>query len=250
MSGKCVIVTGAGQGIGRAIALSLAAQGARVVVADLAGDNARSVAEEITVANGTAIACEVDVSSPESAARLVSESVAAFGSVEGVVNNAAIFSSLRMRPFDTIEADEWDNVHAVNLRGVWAMVTAAADELRKAGARGSVVNMSAGAVWMGRAGYAHYVSSKAGVVGLTRVLARELGGRGVRVNSVAPGPVSTGIARDTVTPEQKEKMMQDQCIHRLATPDDLIGPVAFLLSDDSAFLTGQTLNVDGGLVLN
>lgn len=247
---KPIVVTGAGQGIGRAIALTLGRQMAKVTVADLDLDRARTVSDEINAAGGISMACQVDVADPDSAEKMIESTAAEFGGLEGVVNNAAMFSTLHMDSFDAIDPDEWDAVHAVNLRGVWAVARAAKSRLAAAGSRGSMVNMSAGAVWMGRAGYAHYVSSKAGVVGLTRVLARELGEFDVRVNSVAPGPVSTGIARATVTPEQHQKMTQDQCIHRVATPEDLVGPVAFLLSDDARFLTGQSIHVDGGLVLN
>jgi 3-oxoacyl-[acyl-carrier protein] reductase len=155
-------------------------------------------------------------------------------------------STIAMKPFWEIDPGEWDQLMAVNLRGVWLAATAVVEvSMREHG--GVIVNVSSGVVHIGRRDYAHYVASKGGVMALSRSMARELGDFGVRVNSITPGPVYTEVPRDTVTPEQKQAIANAQCIKRPAEPEDLTGVVAFLASDDARFLSGQTINVDGGL---
>jgi 3-oxoacyl-[acyl-carrier protein] reductase len=152
-----------------------------------------------------------------------------------------------MRPFWEIPIEEWDRLMAVNLRGPWMLTSALLPGLREA--RGaSVVNVASDAVWLGRPGYLHYVASKGGVAGMTHSMAHELGGDEIRVNSISPGPTYTEVPRGTVSPEQKRAMQAAQALHRDASPEDMVGVVAFLLSDDARFVTGQTLHVSGGLV--
>ena len=151
-----------------------------------------------------------------------------------------------MKPFWELSVSEWDALMAVNLRGVWLASKAVLPSMRDAGG-GSIVNISSSVIWLGRPNYAHYVASKGGVFALTRSMAREAGVFGIRVNAVTPGPVYTEVPRETVTAEQKEAMLAAQCLKRHASPADLAGVVAFLLSDDSAHVSGQTINVDAGL---
>ena len=238
---KVAIITGAGQGLGRAYAQRFAREGAKVVVAELNADKGRAVAGEV---NGQFV--RTDVSDEASCNALAAAAVDRFGRIDILVNNAAIFSTLKMRPFWEIPAAEWDELMAVNVRGVWLASKAVVPQMRKQGS-GRIVNISSGVVWMGRPNYLHYVASKGAVVSMTRAMARELGDFGINVNAITPGAVYTEIPRETVTPEQREAMIRAQSIKRAAAPQDLEGTVVFLCSDDAAFITGQTINVDGGL---
>jgi len=242
-----VIVTGGGQGIGRRIALTIAARGGGVCIADTNEERGSSVVEEIGSAGGKAVFAKCDVSSFADCEAAVAAATESFGSVNGIVNNAAIFSTLRVRPFWEIPEQEWDLVMAVNLKGIWQMCRAALPRLREA-ENASIVNMSSSTVMMGRQNYAHYVGSKAGVIGLSRAMAREVGGFNIRVNALTPGPVFTEIPRATVTPEQQEQLVAAQCLKRPGAPEDIASVVGFLLSPESRFMTGQTVNVDGGMM--
>ena len=239
------IITGAGQGIGRAFALNFAQEGASIVVADIQENKATQVAREIQESNGQALALRVDVSQPESVRAMVQEAIAHFGHVDTLVNNAAIFSTIQMKPFDEITFDEWNSLMAVNLTGTFLCCQAVAQHMRER-QHGSIINISSSTVLMGRPWYAHYVASKAGVAGLTRALARELGSYNITVNTVMPGSTETEVARQTVSPEQAKALLDGQSIHRRETPQDLVGALIFLASDESRFITGQTLIVDGG----
>lgn len=242
-----VIVTGGGQGLGRQIALTIAERGTAVCIADTNAAKAQAVVDEIVSAGGRGISVVCDVSRTEHCEMAVAATADEWGGVTGLVNNAALFSTLTMRPFWEIPEEEWDAVMAVNMKGVWLMCRAALPRLREA-ERASIVNMSSSTVMMGRQNYAHYVGSKAGVIGLSRAMARELGGFGIRVNALTPGPVSTEVPRATVTPQQREQLVAAQSLKRPGTPKDIAGVVAFLLGDDSQFMTGQTVNVDGGMM--
>jgi 3-oxoacyl-[acyl-carrier protein] reductase len=244
---QIVVVTGAGQGLGRAYALRLAADGWTVVLADVNEAAGAEVAGQIVAQGGTAEFVRLDVGDPESCAVLAATVVDRHGALHGLVNNAAIFSTIEMRPFWEIPVDEWDRLMRVNLRGPWLLSSALLPALRAAGGA-SIVNISSDAVWLGRSGYLHYVASKAGVAGMTHSMAHELGDDLIRVNSVSPGPTYTEVPRGTVSPGQKKAMHDAQALHRDAVPEDMVGVVAFLLSADSRFITGQTLHVSGGLV--
>jgi 3-oxoacyl-[acyl-carrier protein] reductase len=239
-------VTGAGQGIGRAFAERFVAEGAAVVVADRNADAARTTAEKITAGGGRAVAATVDVTDPDGVEAVVAETVRTWGRLDVLVNNAAIFSTITMKPFDEIDLAEWDAVVRVNLTGTFICCKAAAPIMREQGF-GRIVNISSSTVLMGRAEYAHYVASKAGVIGLTRALARELGPHGVTVNAIMPGSTETEVPRETVTPEQAASIVGAQSVKRRIGANDIVGAAVYLASQDADFVTGQTIVVDGGL---
>ncbi|WP_037356865.1 SDR family NAD(P)-dependent oxidoreductase [Amycolatopsis orientalis] len=246
LAGKVVVVTGAAQGIGAAYARRLVSEGATVVLADLNLDGVQATADSLA-GPGKASAYALDVASRASCAEFAAQLTEAYGRVDGLINNAAVFSTIKMKPFWEIADEEWDRLMAVNLRGPWLLVSELLP-LLQASPSASVVNIGSDAVQLGRPGYLHYVASKGGVHGMTFSMARELGEFGIRVNTLSPGPVYTEVARETVTPEQREAMLRAQALHRPAGADDMTGLAAFLLSDDSGYLTGQTLSVNGGLV--
>lgn len=242
MADRVALVTGAGQGLGRAFAIRLAQSGMRVVVADLDRERAEAVAREIGEAG---LAVQVDVADEASVEALFERVDDACGRLDVLVNNAAVFSTLRMGPFDEISVAEWDHVMAVNVRGPFLCSRAAAPLMRRTGS-GKIVNISSATVFMGRPNYLHYVTSKAAVIGMTRALAAELGPDNITVNALAPGSTETEVPRETVTPEQAERIVAGQALGRRQVPDDLAGVIEFLASPASDFMTGQTMNVDGG----
>lgn len=246
LAGRVSVVTGSGQGIGRTFARGFAAAGSAVVVADLDRDNARAVADEIVAAGGRAIAVGVDVSDETAVAAMVSAALEEFDRVDVLLNGAAIFSTLTMKPFDEISAAEWRKVIDVNLTGTFLCARAVAAVMRAQGV-GSIINISSATVLSGRPDYLHYVASKAGIVGLTRSLARELGPAGVTVNAIMPGSVDTGIARDSARPEAVAQIVGGQSIKRRLVPDDIVGAAVFLASPAASAVTGQTIVVDGGM---
>lgn len=244
-----VLITGAGQGLGRAFAIRLASEGHRVAVADLRMEGARAVVDEIATAGGQALAVRVDVADEPSVRDMVETTEGEFGGIDVLVNNASIFSSLVMRPFYEIPTEEWRKVIDVNLTGVFLCAKYAQIPMARSG-WGRIVNISSAAVSIGRADYMHYVASKAGVLGMTRAMARELGRFGITANAILPGATETEIPRETVTPTQRESLIAMRSLPRAQTPDDLSGVVGFLVSEDSRFVTGQGLIVDGGMVFN
>jgi 3-oxoacyl-[acyl-carrier protein] reductase len=246
---QTVVVTGAAQGLGRAFARDLAGRGWQVAIADLNGDRANQVAEEIAQAGGQARAFTGDVSDPVQVAELAQAITAQLGTVTGLVNNAAVFSTLRMGPFEDIDPEVWELVLRVNVTGAFLMCRAFIPAMKTAG-YGKVVNISSATVLSGRPGYLHYVTSKAALIGLTRALASEVGRHGITVNAITPGSTATEIERETITPDQRQAMAAAAAMRRVQVPADLVGAVAFLLSRDSDFITGQTINVDGGLAFH
>ena len=243
---RVVIVTGAGQGIGRAYARRLVREGARVVVAELNEATGKAVAEELVAAGGQGCFVRTDVADEASCREMAAAAVRQFGRIDVLVNNAAIFATIKMKPFWELSVAEWDQLMAVNARGVWLASKAVVEQMRKQGS-GRIINISSGVVFMGRPHYLHYVASKGAVFAMTRAMARELGDFGITVNCITPGATYTEVPRETVTPEQKEAITRMLCLKRPEAPGDLEGTVVFLASDDAAFITGQAINVDGGL---
>jgi NAD(P)-dependent dehydrogenase (short-subunit alcohol dehydrogenase family) len=241
LAGKRVIVTGAAGGLGREFALHLAALGARVLAADIA-DVGETCAQARERGITEMVPAAVDVRSREQTEMLAQTASQSLGGVDALVNNAAVVSLAR-RPFEEIPEDEWDRVLEVNLKGCWLCTRAVTPLLRAAGG-GSIVNLASEVVHSGSAGLAHYVASKAGIVGLTRVLARELGPAQIRVNALAPGFIPTEASVSMLGGGHYD--VSRTPLGRVAQPEDLLGTLAFLVSDESAFVTGQTLLVNGG----
>jgi len=241
-----VIITGAGQGIGRAYAHAFAEAGAVPIIADINAAAGDKVAAEIRAKGKRAESITVDISNPESVAALVAATLKTHGRIDTLINNASIFSTIVMRPFTEIPLDEWDRVLRVNITGTFLMSRAVVPTMKER-KRGRIINISSAAVTMGRPNYLHYTTSKAGVIGMTRSMARELGAAGITVNAILPGATDTEIERATVTPQQKAAMVAMRSVPREETPEDLVGMALFLASDASAFFTGQSLTIDGGL---
>jgi NAD(P)-dependent dehydrogenase (short-subunit alcohol dehydrogenase family) len=245
LASRVAIVTGAGSGIGRALAERLARDGASVAIADLRGYDL--AAAEIAKATGArTLGLQVDVSSEADVARMAAETVKAFGRIDILVNNAALFSALELRPFEKIDAAEWRKVMDVNTLGVFLCCRACAPHMR-AGGYGRIINLASGAPLKGVPFFLHYIASKGAVIAMTRGLARELGKDGITVNSLAPGfTLSENVAKIPAHVQAGERTRATRAIPRDETPEDLVGALSFLASEDAAFVTGQTLVVDGG----
>ena len=248
LDGKVAVITGGAAGIGFAYAKRFLAEGARVVVADIA-DPAAAVDKLGTA--GRALGVRTDVSDAGSVRAMVEAALARFGRIDVLVNNAAVFATLTPQPFDEIPEAEWDRVMAVNVKGVWNCARAVVPAMRAQGG-GRIVNVASAIVAKGTARLMHYVTSKGAVVAMTRALARELGPDRITVNAVAPGLIlsDTVQANPDLTAFQETAVMQARSLKRDAFPDDVVGTVVFLASDDSAFMSGQTLIVDGGSVFS
>jgi 3-oxoacyl-[acyl-carrier protein] reductase len=243
VTGGVVVVTGGGRGIGRAIAERLLIDGWSVAIGDIDEDLLDSTGRHLGEGS---LAVRLDVTDSESVERAIESTIGRFGRIDGLVNNAAALQGLKRRPFDEIPEDEWDRVLAVNLKGVWLMCRAVVPRMRGYGG-GSIVNISSDTVLSGVPGLLHYVSSKGGVVAFTRSLASEVGDDKIRVNSIAPGftptPAALESGGDAVT-----RSVERRALKRSQTPEDLVGTVAWLLSGDSAFVTGQLITVNGGYI--
>ena len=249
LEGRVAIVTGAAQGIGGAYAKGLAADGARVVIADL--EDGTNIVNIITQAGGEAIDVPTDVSDEAACRNMVAQTVDAFGRLDILVNNAAVFTSIERKPFDEISVEEWDLVSAVNIRGTWLCCKAAVAEMRK-NKYGKIINISSGRAFKGATHFLHYDASKGAVVAITRSLARELGDDGIRVNCIAPGSTMSEkvLARSNWTGGGPEKTVATRALKRMEMPEDLVGACVFLSSAASDFMTGQTMVVDGGSAMH
>jgi NAD(P)-dependent dehydrogenase (short-subunit alcohol dehydrogenase family) len=246
LAGKRVAVTGAGRGLGREFALHLAERGARVLAVDVREEllqETTALADARSLQVSTSVA---DVSNAEQTAALGEDARRLLGGLDALVNNAGIVEGLTRRGFDEIDEDEWDRVLTVNVKGVWLCARAMVPLMREGGG-GSVVNMASEVAFSGSAGLTHYVASKAAVVGLTRALARELGPSQIRVNALAPGFVPTEGSQGMLAEARYD--VSATPLGRVGQPADLLGALAFLVSDESSFVTGQTLLVNGGRLM-
>jgi NAD(P)-dependent dehydrogenase (short-subunit alcohol dehydrogenase family) len=239
LRGRVVLVTGAGGGLGRAFTLGFADAGASVVAADI--DEA-AAGETAVLVDGLAL--QVDVSDGASVSALVDAVVGRFGGIDVLVNNAALYAGLRRAPFYELDEDDWDRTMGVNLKGPWLVSKLCVPAMR--GREGAaIVNVASATVFSGSPEWAHYVASKGGLIALTRVMARELGDLGIRVNALAPGFVLTEASR-TVIEDAETYGVARGAIKRSIQPEDIVGSAVFLASDASGLVTGQTLIVDGG----
>jgi len=228
-----VIVTGAASGLGAVYCRELAAAGCTVVGADLAP------------VDDVDLAVEVDVTHRASTEELARQVVERFGRIDALVNNAAVYSTIVKQPFEEISDDEWDRVLAVNVKGAWLCARAVAPAMRRQG-RGKIVNVSSTTVPTAPPGFAHYVASKAAIVGLTRALARELGADGICVNTLTPDYIAFDRDYDNRQPEMASTLAAQRIFAREQTPEDMVGALLFLLGPGSDFVTGQNISVNGG----
>ncbi|HXG51421.1 MAG TPA: 3-oxoacyl-ACP reductase family protein [candidate division Zixibacteria bacterium] len=238
---KSVIITGGGGKIGKAYAIAFAKEGAKVCLPDIA--SADHVVKAIQDMGGTAISMRCDVSDERSVRDMVDETVRRFGTVDVLVNNAAYFMTVWKGPFWEMSVEEFDKAMAVNLRGVWLCAKAVVPYMQKQ-RRGKIINISSSVALTGNPNYIHYVTSKGGVIAMTRAMARELGEYNICVNAVSPGFTVTEGRK--VDPEYERIRNEARCFKRTQVEADVVGTVLFLASSDSDFMTGQLLNVDGG----
>lgn len=244
---KVAIVTGGGRGIGRAYALRYAAEGAKVTIADIIVENARNVAEEIKVKGGEALPLHTDVSSESSTLEMAKKTVEKFGKIDILLNNAAIFYGLGSRKWDSWQPEDWDRILAVNVKGIWLCAKAVVPHMIAQG-KGKIINIASSTTEKGTHVLLPYTASKGAVVVLTRSMARALGEYNINVNGISPGYTRTEATLEMPgrTPEMDQMLINDRCIHRVEQPADLVGTAVFLASEDSDFITGEIIKVDGG----
>lgn len=246
LNGKTAVITGAGRGIGAVMARHMAGEGANVVVSDVL-DTADTVAA-IKESGGAAMGLSVDVTSDDDLAAMVEATEGEFGALNILVNNASIFAALQPKPFLQIDNDEFDKVMTVNARGVHQATKAVVPAMLRAGG-GKIVNIASGTFYYGPPGLAHYTASKGAVIALTRGYGRELGDKNIQVNAIAPGLTeSESIQGHAGFDPARGPTVQSRSIKREMVPEDLLGSLMYLITSDSDFVTGQTLNVDGGKV--
>jgi 3-oxoacyl-[acyl-carrier protein] reductase len=249
VAGKTIAITGAARGLGQEFARHLASAGANIVVGDV--NDCSTTVDLVSMAGGKAIAVTLDVTDAASAEAMVEAGLTEFGRLDGLINNAALYGALHGGRFEAIDDKEWDACMAVNVKGIWNCCKAAVSAMRQAGG-GSIVNIASLAATYGMPYGLHYTASKAAVIGLTRGLAREVGRDRIRVNALAPSAVLTEGTSEFFG-DKLDRALQavkaGQTIQRNLVPGDLTGTVAWLLSDESGFVTGQTIAVDGGTVM-
>jgi 3-oxoacyl-[acyl-carrier protein] reductase len=251
MDGKVVVVTGGGNGIGRAYCRGIAREGGTSVVADIDGAAAERVCQAIADSGGKALAVRVDVADLQSCRQMAQQTLERFGRIDGLINNAAIFMSVPASKggWQEIDEQEWDRVMTVNVKGLWLCSRAVVPAMQQR-KQGSIVNISSNMAFNGGLTMMHYVTSKAAVVGFSRVLARELGPDNIRVNTLAPGSTMSEETPSEDAKKMYERTASTRILKRVEQPEDLVGTALYLLSDLSTFVTGQVILVNGGAVLH
>jgi 3-oxoacyl-[acyl-carrier protein] reductase len=244
LENKVAIVTGGARGLGKAFCLAMAEQGAKLVVADILDKEAQQTATEIQAKGGSAIALKVDITSEENTLCMAEETLKQLGRIDILVNNAAMIYGITRKPFTEIPPAEWDKLMTVNLRGPFLCCRAVFPQMKKQG-KGKIINLASETAFTGSKNLIHYVTSKGGIISFTRALAGEVGQYGICVNAVGPGFTDTESSR-TVIDDITRYDVSLTPLRRLEQPKDLVGAVIFLASDESDFITGQTLVVDGG----
>lgn len=249
LEGRVAIVTGAAQGIGMAYAVHIAREGAKVVIADILEGS--GVQQEIASKGGEALALKIDVSDEKSSREMAQKTVERFGRIDILINNAAIFATIKTKPFYEITPQEWDDIMRVNVKGPFLCSKAVYPQMKKQG-KGKIINVSSGVFFKGLPLFLHYVTSKGGVIAMTRALAREMGDDNICVNAIAPGYTVTEVMKEESIHDEAfiNRVVRSRCFKRHELPEDLMGTIIFLASDESDFITGQTIVVDGGSVLH
>ena len=240
---KVAVITGAGQGIGRATALRFAEEGSKVIVAEFDRETGQSVADEISANGGAGKFVQVDVANRETIQTMVSETLSAFGQIDILVNNAGVIKDNTLKKMTD---EEFDRILIINLRGTYICTQEIAEVMREQQA-GVILNASSVVALYGNFGQTNYVASKAGIIGMTKVWARELGKDGIRVNAVAPGFIETSMV-ESIPEDVMAMMLKRVPLGKAGKPEDIAGAYAFLASDDASFITGAVLSIDGGAV--
>jgi len=246
VAGRVIVITGAGQGLGRAYAHFLAQRGAHIVIAELSKSAGDAVAAEIASHGGPHLAITADVTDSNATIAMAQAALDAFGRIDALVNNAALNAALARRPFWEIPSGEWDAVMRVNIGGAFNAAKAVVPAMRRAG-WGRIINISSVTWHLGLPNYLHYVTSKAALIGMTRAMARELSGTGITVNAITLGQILTEVDNPGQTDNAVSAVVARQIVPRSGLPSDVIGLMTYLLSPASEFMTGQSLLIDGGL---
>ncbi|OGA35672.1 MAG: hypothetical protein A3G80_14295 [Betaproteobacteria bacterium RIFCSPLOWO2_12_FULL_62_13b] len=245
LKGRVAVVTGGGQGLGRSFVRHFAEQGAIPVIAQRNSEAAIALQKELEGRGHRALAVRTDVSDPASVAELVERTLASFGRIDVLVNNAAMLEDLTIGPFWELPLEEWRRVIDVNVTGTFLCSRAVVPAMQKA-QWGRIINLSSTIVLSGRPGYLHYTASKSALIGMTRAMARELGRWNITVNALLPGTTKTDVGRTSAQGDHFERAMREQAIQRVADMSDHARVVLFLCSDDAGFISGQSLLSDGG----
>jgi 3-oxoacyl-[acyl-carrier protein] reductase len=247
---KVAIVTGGAHGIGKAYAQRFVQEGAKVVIADIDGEAAEQAAQEINAAGGVAIGMHVDIADLTLCQKMAQTTIDKFGRIDALVNNAALFSRIPMTRgrFDEIPEAEWDRMFQVNVKGIWYTCRSVVPFMEKQ-QYGRIVNVSSSTVFQSPGTRIHYISSKAAVIGFTRTLAREIGISNITVNCISPGSTLSEEDPSEEMKAYRARRVSERAIQRVQYPDDLAGAAVFFCSEDSAFITGQNMIIDGGQVM-
>ena len=250
LKGKAGIITGGGHGIGRVYCVGLAKAGAKVVAADIDLKAAEETVKEVEKAGGSGLAVHVDVGDEQSTLKMAEAAFKAFGQIDFLINNAAIFATIPMSRvgFDHVPVEEWEKLMRVNVTGTWFCCRAVAPYMKKQQS-GRIVNISSGSIYSGTGKRIHYVTSKAAIIGFTRTLARELGDDNICVNALAPGSTLSEKPDDPKALEHRKQALGKRCLKKIQYPEDLVGVMVFMCSDSSEFMIVQTMVVDSGAMM-